>query len=221
MIVIEKLSKTYDKADRAALDGVDITIKDGEFVSVVGKSGSGKSTLLHIIGGIEKPSSGKITVDGIDLTTASDNELSDYRSKKTGFVFQSFHLEPSFTVYDNVRLPLLITGIPFEEHKERIEQILEKVDLKQKINDKASKLSGGEKQRCAIARALVCNPPLILADEPCGNLDSENSLKIMNLLKGINEEGKGVILVTHDKEAAHYAKRIIELKDGRIINEIS
>ena len=221
MIVIEKLSKTYDKADRAALDGVDITIKDGEFVSVVGKSGSGKSTLLHIIGGIEKPSSGKITVDGIDLTTASDNELSDYRSKKTGFVFQSFHLEPSFTVYDNVRLPLLITGIPFEEHKEHIEQILEKVDLKQKINDKASKLSGGEKQRCAIARALVCNPPLILADEPCGNLDSENSLKIMNLLKGINEEGKGVILVTHDKEAAHYAKRIIELKDGRIINEIS
>ena len=210
-----------DKADRAALDGVDLTISDGEFVSIVGKSGSGKSTLLHIIGGIEKPSSGKITVDDIDLTTASDNELSDYRSKKTGFIFQSFHLEPQFTVYDNIRLPLLITGVPYAEHKKRIEAILEKVDLSQKINDKASKLSGGEKQRCAIARALVCDPPLILADEPCGNLDSENSLKIMNLLKSINEEGKGVILITHDKEAAHYARRIVELKDGRIINEIS
>ncbi len=220
MIVIEKVSKTYDKADRAALDGIDITIANGEFVSIVGKSGSGKSTLLHIIGGIEKPSSGKITVDDIDLTSASDNELSDYRSKKTGFIFQSFHLEPQFTVYDNIRLPLLITGVPYEEHKKRIEKILEKVDLSQKIYDKTSKLSGGEKQRCAIARALVCDPPLILADEPCGNLDSENSLKIMNLLKSINEDGKGVILITHDKEAAHYAKRIIELKDGRIINEI-
>ena len=121
----------------------------------------------------------------------------------------------------NIRLPLLITGVPYDEHKKRIEAILEKVDLSQKINDKAGKLSGGEKQRCAIARALVCDPPLILADEPCGNLDSENSLKIMNLLKSINEEGKGVILITHDKEAAHYAKRIVELKDGRIINEIS
>ena len=221
MIIIEKVCKTYDKADRAALDGVDLKIRDGEFVSIVGKSGSGKSTLLHIIGGIEKPSSGKITVDDIDLTTASDNELSDYRSKKTGFIFQSFHLEPQFTVYDNIRLPLLITGVPYDEHKKRIEAILEKVDLSQKINDKAGKLSGGEKQRCAIARALVCDPPLILADEPCGNLDSENSLKIMNLLKSINEEGKGVILITHDKEAAHYAKRIVELKDGRIINEIS
>ena len=220
MIVIEKVSKTYDKADRAALDGIDITIANGEFVSIVGKSGSGKSTLLHIIGGIEKPSSGKITVDDIDLTSASDNELSDYRSKKTGFIFQSFHLEPQFTVYDNIRLPLLITGVPYEEHKKRIEKILEKVDLSQKIYDNTSKLSGGEKQRCAIARALVCDPPLILADEPCGNLDSENSLKIMNLLKSINEDGKGVILITHDKEAAHYAKRIIELKDGRIINEI-
>lgn len=221
MIVIEKLSKTYDKADRAALDGVDLKIQDGEFVSIVGKSGSGKSTLLHIIGGIEKPSSGKITVGNIDLTAASDNELSDYRSKKTGFIFQSFHLEPHFSVYDNIRLPLLITGVPYGEHKKRIEAILEKVDLSQKINDKASKLSGGEKQRCAIARALVCDPPLILADEPCGNLDSENSLKIMNLLKSINKAGKSVILVTHDKEAAHYANRIIELKDGRIINEIS
>ena len=221
MIVIEKIRKTYDKADRAALDGVDLKIQDGEFLSIVGKSGSGKSTLLHIIGGIEKPSSGKITVDDIDLTTASDNELSDYRSRKTGFIFQSFHLEPQFTVYDNIRLPLLITGVPYDEHKKRIEAILEKVDLSQKINDKAGKLSGGEKQRCAIARALVCDPPLILADEPCGNLDSENSLKIMNLLKSINEEGKGVILITHDKEAAHYAKRIVELKDGRIINEIS
>ena len=221
MIVIEKIRKTYDKADRAALDGVDLKIRDGEFVSIVGKYGSGKSTLLHIIGGIEKPSSGKITVDDIDLTTASDNELSDYRSRKTGFIFQSFHLEPQYTVYDNIRLPLLITGVPYDEHKKRIEAILEKVDLSQKINDKAGKLSGGEKQRCAIARALVCDPPLILADEPCGNLDSENSLKIMNLLKSINEEGKGVILITHDKEAAHYAKRIVELKDGRIINEIS
>lgn len=221
MIVIEKLSKTYDKTDRAALDGVDLKIQDSEFVSIVGKSGSGKSTLLHIIGGIEKPSSGKITVGNIDLTVASDNELSDYRSKKTGFIFQSFHLEPQFSVYDNIRLPLLITGVPYGEHKKRIETILEKVDLSLKINDKTSKLSGGEKQRCAIARALVCDPPLILADEPCGNLDTENSLKIMNLLKSINEAGKGVILVTHDNEAAHYAKRIIELKDGRIINEIS
>ena len=221
MIIIERLTKVYDSADRAALDGVDLKIRDGEFVSIVGKSGSGKSTLLHLIGAIEKPTSGKITVEDFDLTTASDNDLSDYRSRKTGFVFQSFHLEPNFTVYDNIRLPLLIAGVPYGEHKERIEKILEKVDLSQKINDKASKLSGGEKQRCAIARALVCDPLLILADEPCGNLDSENSLKIMNLLKSINEEGKGVILITHDKEAARYAKRIIELKDGRIINEIS
>ena len=178
MIIIEQLTKVYDSADRAALDGVDLKIRDGEFVSIVGKSGSGKSTLLHLIGAIEKPTSGRITVDDFDLTTASDNDLSDYRSRKTGFVFQSFHLEPNFTVYDNVRLPLLIAGIPYGKHKERIEKILEKVDLSQKINDKTSKLSGGEKQRCAIARALVCNPPLILADEPCGNLDSENSLKM-------------------------------------------
>lgn len=221
MIVIEKLSKIYDTADIPALENVDLKINDGEFLSIVGKSGSGKSTLLHIIGGIEKPTSGKVVVDDIDITSVSDNELSDYRSRKTGFVFQSFHLEPQFTVYDNVRLPLLINDIPYNEHKDRIESILKKVDLKDKIKSKASKLSGGEKQRCAIARALVCDPPLILADEPCGNLDSENSHKIMELLKSINAEGKGVILVTHDKEAARYGSRIIELKDGRIINETS
>ena len=219
MIEVSNLEKIYGDGESkvVAVDHVSFDVKDGEFLSIVGKSGSGKSTLMHMLGGLEKPTSGKITVDGQDIAGFSSSELTKYRLTKTGFVFQSFHLETQFSVFENIRIPLLIAGVDFKEHASRIDSVLEQVDLIEKRNVAISKLSGGQKQRVAIARALVSGVPYLLADEPCGNLDSESSEMIMKLFRKINQDGKTIILVTHNLEAARTTDRIIELKDGRII----
>lgn len=219
MIEIHNLKKIYgDGASRVlAINNVSFVVKDGEFLSIVGESGSGKSTLMHMIGGLEKPTEGQIIVDGHDIAGFSSSELARFRMAKTGFVFQSFHLESHFSVFDNIRIPLLINGVDFKEHSAKIDRALKQVNLLDKRNVKISKLSGGQKQRVAIARAIVSETPYLFADEPCGNLDSESSEMIMTLFREINRSGKTIILITHNLDAAKKTDRIIVLKDGRIV----
>lgn len=221
MIEVSHLSKFFciGETKVTAVNDISLRITDGEFMSIVGRSGSGKSTFLQLLGGLAKADTGEISVDEQILSNMTSNQLSEYRSKYIGFVFQAFHLEPQYSVFDNVRMPLLITGVPFKYHKEKIENALEAVGIKNKINAKAAVLSGGEKQRVAIARALINNPPIILADEPCGNLDSGNSEIIMDLLKKMSQQGKTVVVVTHNKSDAQKTERIVEFLDGRIIKD--
>ena len=174
---------------------------------------------MNLIGALDQVDSGKIIVNGTDITTLNSKELANYRLVSTGFIFQAFHLEPMYTVYDNIRIALMIADVPYKIQREKIISVLQKVDLEDKINVKISKLSGGERQRVTIARAIVNNAPIILADEPCGNLDSVNSSKIMELLKVLHNSGKTVILVTHNIIDAKIAERIIELKDGKVVKD--
>lgn len=221
MIILENVSRTFHTGDSIvkAIDNVSLSINDNEFIAIVGRSGSGKSTLMNLIGALDQVDSGKIIVNGTDITTLNSKELANYRLISTGFVFQAFHLEPMYTVYDNIRIALMIADVPNKIQRDKIINVLQKVDLENKINVKVSKLSGGERQRVAIARALVNNAPIILADEPCGNLDSVNSSKIMELLKVLHNSGKTVILVTHSINDAKIAERIVELKDGKVIKD--
>jgi putative ABC transport system ATP-binding protein len=202
-----------------ALRRVNLIVNDGEFMAVVGSSGSGKSTLMHIIGGLDRPTDGRVIVDGDDLGAASEIKLSKYRSEKVGFVFQSFNLQPSLTVLENVALPLVFTRERRSERKSRAEEVLELVGLGDRLKHRPSELSGGQRQRVSIARALINNPKIILADEPTGNLDSKTSEKIVDLLKEINSIRKAtVIIVTHDDKIASQAKRIIHISDGGLLN---
>ncbi len=222
MIKISNLKKEYvESAIKCiALNGVNLNIETGTFLSIIGRSGSGKSTLLHILGALESETYGDVIVNGKNINKFTENEKSRYRNKELGFVFQSFFLEPTYTVYKNVELPLLISNVPKRERKQRILATLKQVGLENKIYNRASKLSGGEKQRVCIARSLVNDPWLILADEPCGNLDSENSHNIMTILKELSEQGKTVVLVTHNAaDARKYTQRIIELQDGVVISD--
>lgn len=215
------LKKIYfsDGVPTPALNGVNLRISEGEFVAVVGPSGSGKSTLLNVIGALDKPTSGKVLIDGVDLLKLSDDELAELRNKKIGFVFQSYNLLPRITVLRNVELPLIVRGIPPEERRRKAVQVLEEVGLKHKALSKPTQLSGGEQQRVAIARALVGDPKLILADEPTGNLDSKTARTIAELFRKLNSKGKTIIVVTHDMEIASHAKRVIYLRDGMIEKE--
>lgn len=217
MISVKGLTKKYTvgKADFFALDGVELVIADGEFVAVTGKSGSGKSTLLNIIGTLDIPTGGSVTVNGVELTSLTPKAVAAYRNKTVGFVFQSFYLEPSYTVYGNVELPLILAG-KVGNNDEKVNAALKMVGLFEKSWEKARTLSGGEQQRVAIARAIVNDPEYILADEPCGNLDSANSKKIMDILVDLNRAGKTVIMVTHDAEDAARANRIVTMSDGKI-----
>ena len=221
MIILENVSRTFHTGNSLvnAIDNVSLSINDNEFIAIVGRSGSGKSTLMNLIGALDQVDSGKIIVNGTDITTLNSKELANYRLVSTGFIFQAFHLEPMYTVYDNIRIALMIADVPYKIQREKIISVLQKVDLEDKINVKISKLSGGERQRVAIARAIVNNAPIILADEPCGNLDSVNSSKIMELLKVLHNSGKTVILVTHNIIDAKIAERIIELKDGKVVKD--
>lgn len=221
MFEISDLHKTYENSgiETKAINGIDLLINSGEFVSIVGKSGSGKSTLMHMLAGICTPTSGTILVDGQNLTEMKANELADYRCKKTGFIFQSFNLETGYTVFDNVRLPLLIKGEKWQEHKKMVNEALKLVEMSHKAETRVAFLSGGEQQRVAIARAIVGNPSVIFADEPCGNLDSINSNNIMNLLVKLHSMGKTIVMVTHDFDDAKRANRIVELADGRVIKD--
>ena len=221
MIILENVSRTFHTGNSLvnAIDNVSLSINDNEFIAIVGRSGSGKSTLMNLIGALDQVDSGKIIVNGTDITTLNSKELANYRLVSTGFIFQAFHLEPMYTVYDNIRIALMIADVPYKIQREKIISVLQKVDLEDKINVKISKLSGGERQRVTIARAIVNNAPIILADEPCGNLDSVNSSKIMELLKVLHNSGKTVILVTHNIIDAKIAERIIELKDGKVVKD--
>ncbi|MDE7083436.1 MAG: ABC transporter ATP-binding protein [Clostridia bacterium] len=215
MIELRNISKNY--GNFFALSGVSLQIEDGEFVAVVGESGSGKSTLLNLIGQIDTPSDGEIIINGKTATKLPEKEVAAMRNKTFGFVFQSFFLEPTYTVTQNVEIPLLLAGVKKSARAERVSAALQKVGLTEKANNKASDLSGGEQQRVAIARAIVNDPPVIIADEPCGNLDTKNGDGVMQLLKELNGEGKTVLMVTHSAEHAKWAKRIIKLCDGKVL----
>jgi ABC-type lipoprotein export system ATPase subunit len=222
MIELQNIVKIYGKGDAAvhALRGINMKIERGKFTAVIGKSGSGKSTLMNIIGGLDSPTEGKVFSSGVDLTSLSKNELADYRNKTTGFIFQSFYLEPTFTVLENVAMPLTIRGVPRKEREIAAKEIIEKLGLSDKLQKKASELSGGQKQRASIARALVHNPEIVLADEPTGNLDSTNGAEVIKILRDICETGKSVVLVTHNIEDAKQADIIFEVKDGLIEKEL-
>lgn len=199
-----------------AVNDINIEIKKGEFVAVTGKSGSGKSTLMNMIGLIERQTSGEIFIDGEDTRNMTDKQLADLRNKKIGYIFQAFHLEYLYSVFHNVEMPLLISDVPSRLRKNRVKECLLAVGLEGKADELTGNLSGGEKQRVCIARALANDPEIILADEPCGNLDSENTENIMNILKELNKKGKTIVLITHNMDEARMADRIIFMKDGKL-----
>ncbi len=218
LIEIKKLGKTYEGGEECvmALADVDLDIERGEFISVMGPSGSGKSTLLTILGGLNHPTSGDVLVDDIPIYKLSLEKLADFRREYLGFIFQSFQLIPYLTVIENVMLPLSITGRTNREQTKMAEGILDRVGLSGKARRLPDQLSGGEQERVAIARALVNSPPILMADEPTGNLDSKNGKEIMDLFKAINEEGQTIIMVTHNPENTAYSTRTICLRDGRV-----
>ena len=218
LISLFDVVKEYDKGTVKALNGINLDIFEGEFVSIIGPSGSGKSTLLNMLGALDKPTRGKIYIDGIDLVKEKD--LSEFRQEKIGFVFQLHNLIPNLSVFDNVQIPLLPTGMSNKEMKERASEIIRAVGLEDKKKQRPNKLSGGQRQRVAIARALVNNPSIILADEPTGSLDSKTGEMILNLLMEMHERyNVTLIIVTHDNDVAALAERTIKIKDGQIIED--
>ena len=220
MISIKGVTKQFITGKEAfwALNGVDLEIADGEFIAIGGKSGSGKSTLLNIIGTLDTATSGSISIDGVEISSLSQRKIAEFRNKQIGFIFQSFYLEPGYSVYDNVELPLILAGKTGRRNREKVEAALEMVNLSHKIKNRASTLSGGEQQRVAIARAIINDPKYIFADEPCGNLDTANSENIMRILKDLNASGKTILMVTHDENDAQKAGRIVVMSDGKIID---
>ena len=219
MLQLNSVSKTFKTpaGEVTAVNGVTLTVADGEFVAVVGKSGSGKSTLLNLIGTLDTPTAGSIMLDDADYKSLNVKQIAKLRNAKLGFVFQRFNLEGEYTVLQNVELPLIIAGSFKNEAK--VLDVLEQLGIVDKLKTKTKFLSGGEQQRVAIARAIVNNPQIILADEPCGNLDTDSSVAVMDILCRLNEQGKTVILVTHDEQDAKRAKRIITLSNGKVISD--
>ncbi len=220
MIILETkdLRKIYGTGDTAvhALDGVDLRVEEGEFVSIVGTSGSGKSTLLHMLGGLDRPTQGKVIVDGKDIFSLKDDELTIFRRRKIGFVFQAYNLVPVLNVYENVVLPIELDGNSID--KEYVEKVIRTLGLTEKKYALPSQLSGGQQQRVAIARALAAKPAIVLADEPTGNLDSRTSQDVLSLLKVTGEKfGQTIVMITHNEEIAQLADRIIRIEDGRIV----
>ncbi len=214
------LKKYYGSGDTGvkALDGVNLSVEDGEFVAIVGTSGSGKSTLLHMIGGLDRPTSGTVTVSGKEIFSLKDDELTIFRRRKIGFIFQSYNLVPVLNVYANIVLPIELDG--GKADKAHIDSIIETLGLSQKINSLPGQLSGGQQQRVAIARALATKPAIILADEPTGNLDSKTSLEVLGLLKITSDKFKQtIVMITHNEEIAQMADRIIRIEDGRIAGD--
>ena len=218
MIELKEIGKVFrtSEIETVALENVNISVKKGEFVAVMGPSGCGKSTLLNIIGMLDKPTTGTVTINGTTGEGMKDSEMAEFRNKTIGFVFQSFHLIQSLNVIDNVEIPLLYSGMGAKERRKRAEELLRKVGMSHRMRHLPSQLSGGQCQRVAIARAMACNPEVILADEPTGNLDSKMSAEIMQLLLDLNEkEGRTIVMVTHNEQQAKQAHRIIRFFDGR------
>ena len=221
LIALQNVFKTYQLGESTihAINSVSLAIEKGEFVAVIGPSGSGKSTLMHICSLLDNPSSGTITFEGVDTTNFSEEQLAHIRNQKVGFVFQQFNLLPRTSALENVQLPLLYTDITRHERQQRARDMLAGVGLGDRLNNTPSQLSGGQQQRVAIARALINNPEVIFADEPTGNLDTKSGREIMDLMTDLHREGKTIVLVTHESEVAAFAKRIISMRDGKIVSD--
>ncbi len=202
-----------------AVNGITMSVEKGEFLCIMGASGSGKTTLLSLIGCLDKPTSGKVIIDGVDTSELSDKGLTDIRKDKLGFVFQQYHLIPTLTAFENVELAMLIKGVPKKERERKVMELLEIMGIAHAADRKPSELSGGMQQRVAIARALANDPEILLCDEPTGNLDTKSGEIVMNLIKEQNERGVTVVLVTHDPDVAKYAERVVRIRDGKIIAE--
>jgi putative ABC transport system ATP-binding protein len=219
IIQVKKVSKIYTSGDveTKALDDVSFDIKKGEFVAIMGPSGSGKSTLMHILGALDKPTLGKYILDGNDVSSLSDDELSEVRNRKIGFVFQAFNLLPRTSALKNVTIPMAYAGVSKTKRFETAKKFLEMVDLSDRLENTPAQLSGGQQQRVAIARSLCLDPALILADEPTGNIASNQAEEIMDIFKKLNKEGHTIVMITHEEDIAKHANRIIHVKDGRIV----
>ena len=220
MITLEGITKLYltGEVEVAALKGVSLHIPEGEFIAIMGPSGSGKSTLMNVIGCLDQPSSGRYILDGYDVSALTDDQLAWIRNRKIGFVFQSYNLIPRASAAHNVEMPLIYAG-DSQQRRERAMAALESVGLLERAGHLPNELSGGQQQRVAIARALVTDPAILLADEPTGNLDSESSLEIMKLLRDLNQQGRTIVLITHEPDIAAFAQRVVRLRDGVIVSD--
>ena len=221
LIKVENLHKIYNPGENEvrALDGIDLEIGKGEFVAIIGHSGSGKSTLMNMLGCLDVPSSGNYFLNGHDVSNLTDNQLSDIRNKEIGFIFQGFNLIANLDAVENVELPLIYRGLGKQKRRRIAVEALKKVGLGTRMKHKPNELSGGQQQRVAVARAIAAQPPIVLADEPTGNLDTKSTKEIMEILKGLHKGGRTVIIITHDDEIAQQVNRVVRIIDGRIEND--
>lgn len=221
LITLQDICKIYNPGENEvrALDGINLQIEENEFVAIIGQSGSGKSTLMNMLGCLDVPTSGTYTLHGRDVSHMTDDELSDVRNREIGFIFQGFNLIQNLTAVENVELPLIYRKVEKRKREELSLAALKKVGLEKRLTHRPSEMSGGQQQRVAIARAIAQAPPVILADEPTGNLDSASTKEIMEILRGLHKEGRTVILITHDNEIADQAERVIKIRDGRIASD--
>ena len=220
LIDIKDLYKIYHEgleSEVRALDGVSLSIDRGEFVAIIGASGSGKSTLMNILGCLDLPTYGDYTLDGVDITERSDRQLAHIRNREIGFIFQGYNLIPALSAYENVELPLIYQGVPLGKREDMVMEALQRVAMEDRWKHKPSEMSGGQQQRAAIARAIATRPPIIMADEPTGALDSKTGLHVLDILHRLNEEGTTIILITHDTNIAATARRVVRISDGRIL----
>ena len=221
LIEVKNVYKIYNPGENEvrALDGISVTIDHGEFVAIVGHSGSGKSTFMNMLGCLDTPTSGEYYLDGVNVAGMSDDELSDIRNKQIGFIFQGFNLIPSLSARENVELPLVYRAMPAAQRRQLAEEALNRVGMGHRMDHKPSELSGGQQQRVAMARAIAARPPIIMADEPTGNLDTRSGEDVMKILHELNEEGRTIILITHDNDIARQATRAIRIIDGKVVSD--